>query len=700
MGISMSLKLTKSLPDLFVSPAADAPFWRHAAASGVGPVSVGRYGDASWDLRETVVDGVYLAACTIDWNRFPAHALPVAKMLAARMISDGVPPEFVSRHGMATVTHLRPNSNYNTVYSWRTLFLWLQHRGITDLTAVDEETWQAYADEMVIIPRIGRGAAKSLLLGASRLWALANDAGMSFLRPPWYGTEDLADYLPKALRDHENLTPVIPSAVISPLLRTAMRFIDDLSGDIERAKAEWDRLRRVSARTGFASEARSSSPPQAGRDWLAARMRDGLVIPCGPNGEIATAFIAGTIGVRANVMQFLATDAVREYARNNPGPCVIDTEVTGRIDGVPWTPHIDYYEVDELWELLGAAALIVVGYLTGMRLSEVMSLDVGCCEPAVDADYWVIRGRASKKTSSVLLSVDGESEWIAIEPVARTIALLERMVGSGMLFNTSKLAATPKRSKGVDAPLRSSSVSLRIAKFATYVSNSDPAAGEMTLGDGREITFGMFRRTLAYYIARQPGGLIALAVQYNHMRWATSEGYSSRRRDGFADLLDMETARASADALTAVAETIDAGGVVSGPAARRIIKAASAFGETFSGHVMTTGEAKRFMAQAEHQVYPNPDLFLLCHFDRSKAACLAPAARLTADSPKLHNCQSKCGNIARTGSQVLDLSEKARSLERVAADAATVPFLAARIAARAVELRGIERRHYNLQGKA
>ena len=58
------------------------------------------------------------------------------------------------------------------------------------------------------------------------------------------------------------------------------------------------------------------------------------------------------------------------------------------------------------------------------------------------------------------------------------------------------------------------------------------------------------RRTLAWHIARRPGGLIALAIQYGHMRTAldarTSAGYGSRERRGFHGELDVETALAAA----------------------------------------------------------------------------------------------------------------------------------------------------------
>jgi hypothetical protein len=57
--------------------------------------------------------------------------------------------------------------------------------------------------------------------------------------------------------------------------------------------------------------------------------------------------------------------------------------------------------------------------------------------------------------------------------------------------------------------------------------------------------------------------------------WA-SEGYGSRSRNGIHDLIDLETARAVADTVTALHGDLANGGGISGPAARRAIRAAAA----------------------------------------------------------------------------------------------------------------------------
>ena len=60
-----------------------------------------------------------------------------------------------------------------------------------------------------------------------------------------------------------------------------------------------------------------------------------------------------------------------------------------------------------------------------------------------------------------------------------------------------------------------------------------------------------FRRTLAWHIARRPGGLVALAIQYGHMQTAltteVSGGYATRSRNGIHDMIALETALATAE---------------------------------------------------------------------------------------------------------------------------------------------------------
>ncbi|MEH0557356.1 hypothetical protein [Streptomyces sp. B21-101] len=101
-----------------------------------------------------------------------------------------------------------------------------------------------------------------------------------------------------------------------------------------------------------------------------------------------------------------------------------------------------------------------------------------------------------------------------------------------------------------------------------------------------------FRRSLAWHIARRPGGLVALAIQYGHLRTSVSAGYAARSRDGIHDLLDVETARATIDTVADLNAALEDGLGISGLAARRAIKAA-ATAPQYTGAVITARQPAR-----------------------------------------------------------------------------------------------------------
>ena len=160
---------------------------------------------------------------------------------------------------------------------------------------------------------------------------------------------------------------------------------------------------------------------------------------------------------------------------------------------------------------------------------------------------------------------------------------------------------------------------------------------------------------------------MALAIQYGHMRtalghWAT-EGYASRSRDGIHDLIDLETARATADTIAALHEGLQNGGGISGPAARRVIRAA-ATAPRFAGTPITLASARKLLKNEDAMIYDNPHALVLCHYKRDRALCHRDGAR---DTPSLDHCVPGCGNIARTDQQAAHLRERALALDSQAA---------------------------------
>ncbi|MGW0212051.1 integrase, partial [Streptomyces sp. NPDC003233] len=122
-----------------------------------------------------------------------------------------------------------------------------------------------------------------------------------------------------------------------------------------------------------------------------------------------------------------------------------------------------------------------------------------------------------------------EVPWVAIPPVVRAIRVLEKIPpAEGLLFDaaTHTFVNTPTPST---TSLRYSGLRTRIEAFVAWASRLAQRLGRdgEVIPDDPHGAIGLarFRRTLAWYIARRPGGLVALAIQYGHMRTAVSGGY-------------------------------------------------------------------------------------------------------------------------------------------------------------------------------
>ncbi|WP_329543499.1 hypothetical protein OG548_00895 [Streptomyces sp. NBC_01356] len=130
-----------------------------------------------------------------------------------------------------------------------------------------------------------------------------------------------------------------------------------------------------------------------------------------------------------------------------------------------------------------------------------------------------------------------------------------------------------------------------------------------------------------------PGGLVALASQYGHLRTSVSAGYAARSRDGIHDLLDVETARATIDTVADLNADSEDGIGISGSAARRAIKAA-ATAHRYTGNVITARQARQILANPQLAVYDNSSTLLMCVYKRDKALC----HRGIKDTPSLDQC--------------------------------------------------------------
>ncbi|AQW50743.1 integrase [Streptomyces violaceusniger] len=665
-----------------------------------GPVST--YGDEIW-LLDPINANPSTERGRIHWKPFPASTREEFRFLAWLMINTALPDIFLEGRAPSMRTRQSASTIYRSVLQWRLFALWLDKRGITSLTACTSEDFREYAVSLVRRPKATRNTVGSQLLQLTRLWLFdqSSPVPLKVPEPPWE-REGIDDFLPAASAGGENLTEAITSETMGPLLIWALRFVDDFAEDI---LAAW------SQRLRLAAAARAAPRTKEGLARLNAYLGDlveqGRPMPTivvGGRRQSASHYIAGLTG--SSVLQ--VDSAVnkghrwKQHLAAHPGGCPLPSPVNGTVGGASWTQSIDFDEAPLLMRHLGTACFIVLSYLTGMRPGEVLGLRTGCCpEPEEPGQRHVIHGYVYKTavdqegnhlSSGTLRDVP----WVAIAPVVSAIRVLERFVPQGeLLFGSQshRFHHFGLFGRRTTAALRPETLRDRIADFMSWASQTAlrlerpheviPPDLHGTISPSR------FRRTLAWHIARRPGGLVALAIQYGHMRTAVSAGYASRSRDGIHDLLDIETARATADTLASLAADRAAGGGISGPAARRAVLAA-AEAPTFEGIVFTAKQARKLLANSALAVHDNPNAFLTCVYNPDKALCRLRASQAT---PSLERCVSSCANIARTDRHASQLALKADEFDKQAASELLPDPLTERLREHAAGLRALADKH-------
>ncbi|GAA2733813.1 hypothetical protein [Actinocorallia aurantiaca] len=692
----------------FFLPSADELVFSPAEVREQARIFAPRYGDPAWPFH-VISHNPSSTGDVMRWARFPDSLREQFRQASWFLVRFPIDHLFQARHGAAFRSRLSASRQFRTVNDWRRFAWWLDGRGIVTLGEVTVEDLLDYNRHVVKELGLARTTVTSLLIGLSRLHAYSSrymPPQHRLVEPPWVD-EGMDDYLPAASPLGENTTEPITPETMGALLIWAMRFVEVFALDILAADAERGRLVKVADAADAQSPSHQSSA--ALTKYLGELVSQGHPLPATGlyqplDGSGVSTFVAGLTGTsRSRALSILAQPRWRKYAAANPGPCLLGTPVTGLLDGKPWHPGITFQQAATLKRHLVTCCFIIICYLTGMRIGEVLGLEHGCCPdpegPDDGAKRFVIRGRDFKNArdehgNHLSAGVVRETGWIAIPQVVTAIRLLERITGPGLLFDALAHDIRQPDQRG-GRSLSSSTMANRIEYFVQWVNRYANEHGRVDetieRADGERLAPIRFRRTLAWHIARRPGGLVALAIQYGHMRTIVSSGYASRSRDGIHQLLDFETAHVVAEHLSDVHETLQDGQGISGPAARRLITAAAVEHQRFGGTVTTARQAKALLSDPTLNVFENKQAYLFCNWDRSKALC--EVGRSASDAPSLDRCQSACANIARTDAHADQMEAASSTLLEQVSSGMLPPPIADRIQARAQRLQQLAAQH-------
>ena len=601
-----------------------------------------RFSEDVWQLAPAMLQGHH-TALSLNFNTLPeAHRL-AGKRLCYAMLSGPLPPGEL-RQSIGSVRH--------AFGRLKALTQWLEcrstRRTLGSLSPADLQDYQQHLLLTTADPKARRARRCHVRL----LWryrAALREDGLSFDPKHLTGWDE-----GRTVRATENLTDRIPESVLGPLLTWAIRFVDDFAPDILTA----DVRRRAHLRGGDGNTDTKTALAKVDRVLDQYRQRS-APLP-GRDNEVNLHFLARQAGCSRS---FLARQhdrlaaAAAELGIGNQS--AYDSPITAHVAGSPWTGGIvahtgDLYDVARLTRLLQTACYIAIAFLSGMRDSEVKHLQRGCLQVQRNTDgqayRWIVTSRAFKGQRES----DGvQAIWLTGEPAARAIAVLEQLQPP----TTAWLFAVLPNNPGV-GPMASSgnqamsgkSTRQNLNHFTTWVNdycqqrNLAEAIPQVN-GQPWRLTTRQFRRTLAWFIARRPGGTVAGAIAYRHQGIQMFEGYAGTSSSGFRAEVESEQALARGEHLLAM---IDGHQhlLMAGPARAEVARRLEDFDNNarFAGVISTDPRRlKRLMARQDPAIYPGD--YVHCVFDPAKALCLRN--RESTPLPYLQQCLPlDCANVA------------------------------------------------------
>jgi hypothetical protein len=626
-----------------------------------------RFGEDVWDMDPAIFHMTARNAFrAVD---FGCIASPIERLTAKEYIFA-----WLNERLPDGAARLRPLSTRAALATLRRFMAFVRDQlGTFDAAAIDQDLLDAYLalqkDRMVLPSRVA-----SCLKPAAELRRLApflTCGGLTFV--PWNG-RSIFSVAGCRGRTYENVTPRIPEPVIGALLHWSLKYIDVFSVDIFAARAELDALeQRYAIRPRHAVKgsvvtkmmAWIEQRRQAGRGvpvWNAPSSIGGLcdaIVRSGRlNGDVLNIrLIALQSGLHiTNMTQneeaYGSLLAAVETLGVEPGgmdtPISIDPD-TGR----PWRARFDGFSLVREERYLQTAAYVLCSYLTGMRDSEVQAMRPGCLTRARRPDEFVER-LAIQSTVYKGRGTRGEmEEWITIAPVARAVEVAERL-SARYRARRGEEGVWIMLDRGQALERGLPHVVRQINRFSTHLDERYGVAGApaIPLNDGRSWVFNtrQLRRTVAWYIANRPFGVVAGKIQYKHASVAMFDGYAGSSASGFRQEVEQERALGQLDDIVEQYEAYRRGEKPAGPAAIRVAAEMDRVGQELAplpGRIVDHGRIKAMLghlARTLHVGHLND-----CFFEPATALCLDRSAEMEHAAPILSNCApDRCPNSLLT----------------------------------------------------
>lgn len=245
-----------------------------------------------------------------------------------------------------------------------------------------------------------------------------------------------------------------------------------------------------------------------------------------------------------------------------------------------------------------------------------------------------------------------ERTWVVIEQVALAIKVM-RSLGARFRAdnNTDLLFSRVHRNQLDNVPSLKSQINDYIEELIKHVNGTlIPYGGvvdhpAIPIDTFQRVTTRMFRRTIAWFIANRPFGVVAGMIQYGHMSSQMFEGYAGASASGFRQEVEAERDCARQGDIVEMYEDFKRGVSPAGPRAEELINQFEDVREQtddFPGKVVDQARREKMLANLRKNLHPG--VMADCFFEPANARCLSHLAENERSDPVTGICDPHCTN--------------------------------------------------------
>lgn len=636
------------------------------------------FGDEVWDLSPAIQDR-HSAGQALHWKRFPEVLRKACKIYVfalVNVVEDAPRLPFSRSH----FPHIK--TIWGELGPLLTFCNWLEGQGITGfdrVTVADLNRYLAYVTEkedassgwkrMALLAVQRLQVYREVLppdcrLPGERIWGGASAAELAEAETPWHGW---------------NKTPRISPHVMETLLSAALLVIDTVAADVVPVANRILAMRSLAHQVApdiRRENVRDVNQGVANQQQLLALLKAlraaGQHLPGIREGgakkvDLCGLAVAGWMN-HSRIARMPSTHLMLEESGLPIKVGLFSVEKFSSYEATPWRGDaLSAQQVVDLLRHITAACFIVIVYLSGIRTGEALNLQRGCISRDEKLGLTFLAGQQLKTRDDRRRERSRHTiPWVVTEETAAAVGILEQLTTGTLLFPGADFRSEERFVRASSRTRTIGSISSDIARFIKWFNDEiaqtvhHPVIANDPLG---KITGRRFRRTLAWHIVRRPGGTVAGAKQYGHLRTQLTQGYAGQADAGFTDEITIEEFLLRAETIHEDSERLNQGEHVSGPAADEYRDRVSA-GAKFAGlAVPSRAVAEKALANRALEVHHGA--LLTCVYRAESAACRSDD-NSSADTggPTWRHCRLNCVNAARTDRDIANVRKHIQELQR------------------------------------